>query len=127
MRTLATLILLGSLARCADAQAKPLNKEEIADAVRKCKTKLLSKPKMRLPENWLGKDEKYAHAPVVSFLITEDGTVHNVRLKQRTGVRKLDEYIVRYVQEWKYKPMPGCEGAETTTSMLIHFGRGDEN
>jgi len=127
MRTLATLFLLGCFARGANAQAKPLNKEEIADALKKCKTKLLSKPKMRLPEDWLGKDEKYAHAPVVWFLITEDGTVHSVKLKQPTGAKKLDEYIVRYVQEWKYKPLPGCGGVETTISILIHFNRGDEN
>ena len=127
MRTLTTLILLGCLARGADGQVKPLSKEEIANAVKKCKTKLTYQPKLELPENWLGNDEKYVHAPVVSFLITEDGTVHNVKLKRGTGVKKLDEHIVRYVREWKYKPMPGCEGVETTTSVLIHFDRGDEN
>jgi len=37
------------------------------------------------------------------------------------------EKIVRYVQDWKYKAMPGGAGAETTTSKLIHFDRGDEN
>jgi len=124
MRVLTTLALLGCLARSAGGQAKPM---EIADAVKKCKPKLTYQPKIKLPENWLGENEKYAHAPVVWFLITEDGTVHSVKLKQRTGARKLDEYIVRYVQEWKYKPMPGCEGVETTTSILIHFNRGDEN
>jgi len=31
------------------------------------------------------------------------------------------------MQDWKYKVMPGGEGVETTTSILIHFDRGDEN
>ena len=127
MRTLTTLILLGCLARSASGQAKLLNKEEMADAVKKCKTTLAYQPGLKLPENWLGKDEKYVHAPVVSFLIAGDGTVHSVKLKQRTGAKKLDEYIVSYVQEWKYKRMPGCKGVETTTSILIHFDRGDDN
>ena len=127
MRTLTSLILLSCLARCADGQVKPLSKEEIANAVKKCKTNLTYQPKLELPENWLGKDEKYIHAPVVTFFIAKDGTVHDVKLKQRTGAKQLDEYMVRYVRQWKYKPIPGCQGVETTRSILIHFERGDES
>ncbi len=121
MRTLTTLILLGCLARCADGQAKPLSKEETAAAVKKCKTKLTYQPKLELPENWLGKEEKYVHEPVLKFRIAKDGTVYDVKLIRRTGAKKLDAYIVRYVSAWKYKPTPGCEGIETTASITIDF------
>ena len=121
MRTVATLILFGCLARCADGQAKPLNKEKIADAVKKCKTNLAYQPKLKLPENWLGNGEKYVHEPVLKFRIARDGTVYDVKLMRRTGAKKLDAYILRYVSAWKYKPMPGCEEIETTASITIDF------
>jgi len=121
VRTLTTLILLGCLARCADGQAKPLSKEELANAVKKCKTNLTYQPKLELPENWLGKDEKYVNEPVLKFRIAQDGTVYGVKLVRRTGAKKLDAYIVRYVSAWKYKPMPACEVIETTASITIDF------
>jgi hypothetical protein len=39
--------------------------EETADAVKKCKTKLMYQAKIKLPENWLGKDRALRLGPEV--------------------------------------------------------------
>src|SRR5882672_5861422 len=69
------------------AQEKPLSKAEIAEARRKCKTALISQLDLQLPENWLGKDETYLHSSMVRYRIASDGTVHDVKLKRRTGAK----------------------------------------
>jgi len=77
--------LLGLLLGKANGQVKPSSKEESAAIAAKCKAKLIYQPKLQLPEDWLGKDEKYVREPVIAFTIREDGTVRDVKLIHRTG------------------------------------------
>jgi TonB family protein len=121
MRKLFCLVLLGLLLGKANGQVKPSSKGESAAIAAKCKAKPIYQPKLQLPEDWLGKDEKYVHEPVIAFTIREDGTVRDVKLIHRTGAKKLDAYIVRYVRQWKFRQMPRCPGVETTTSITIDF------
>lgn len=101
----------------------PLTDRETRELVAKCRTKPLKSkgPKISLPPHWLGKNEKYRGSPSVSFSIAPDGTVHDVILKKSSGARKMDEYAMDVIKGWKYKPMPGCPGIQTTTSLTIDF------
>ena len=111
------------LVRAAAEQtlAKPSD-EEIKALLAKCKTTILKRKKWKEPESLkFEKGEKYKNSSIVSFSISEDGSVGNIKLKRSSGVKAIDEYVIQQVKSYVYKPMPGCPGIHSQAEVLIHF------
>ena len=47
-------------------------------------------------------------SPRISFVVGEDGRVRDVKILKGTGSSSVDDKIIKSVQEWRYKPQPGC-------------------
>ena len=115
-------LLLGSAFCSGQDQKKPEQTPDQQELAKRCKTKLLKEAPPAEPKDkeW-GKDEKYRGAPTVSYTIQADGSVTNVRLKRKSGVRWIDEYALALVKSRKYEAMPGCLGIETAETITIDF------
>jgi len=46
--------------------------------------------------------------PKLSYVVTEDGTVKDVKIVKGTGSPDIDADVVKSVLTWKYKPHAGC-------------------
>ena len=66
---------------------------------------------------------KLNRRPKVSFVVNEDGSVGAVKILKGTGSSKVDAGLVKSIQEWKYKPQPGCT-VQSSMSILIDIGQG---
>jgi TonB family protein len=108
---------------CSIGVAYPQVPEKPTKAwLKKCQPKLLTKPFPSLKGPFhFARGEKYRHAPAVSFSIDADGTVHDVKLTQRSGVRDIDQHALQDVSNWKYTSRPGCPTMETEFAILIHW------
>ena len=69
--------------------------------------------------------ETYKGPPLLKFIVEEDGSVSNVRLKRSSGLTNLDKKTLTAVGRWRYKPRPtGCGAIDTEMTVLIHWGPG---
>jgi TonB family protein len=111
--------LILTLALCSHtvcwAQSNQKNKQ-----VTKCKPSPRIKGDLpRKPFKFLP-GESYKSAPVVHFEIEEGGSVKHVRLVRSSGIKDLDNKLLKAVADWRYKPNPGCP-IETDMTLTIHW------
>jgi TonB family protein len=59
--------------------------------------------------------------PRVAYVVSEDGSVSNVKILKGTGSPKVDAALVKSIQAWKYKPQPGC-ALEISMVIVIDIG-----
>jgi TonB family protein len=118
---LTAVVLLVAGAPAQQSSKKPAD-EEVRKLKAKCKATILKRNPQKEPQSFaFARGEKYKNSPVVSFSISEDGSVSNVRLKRSSGVKSIDEYAIQSVKSVEYKPMPGCPGIESQADVTIHF------
>lgn len=53
--------------------------------------------------------------------ILENGDITNIQILQRSGIRKLDELLLRNLREWKYLPRPGCGSIESNIAVTVDW------
>lgn len=56
--------------------------------------------------------EKYRRPPMVAYDVLEDGSVANVRIVRKSGIRELDGKLYAAALQWKYQARPGCKVAK---------------
>jgi TonB family protein len=66
--------------------------------------------------------EAYKGSPIIKYSVNPDGTVSNVRLIRSSGIRDLDEKLVRAYSGWRFRAQRGRPVIEAETSVLIHWG-----
>jgi TonB family protein len=117
------LIAITLLTGAVDAQQPSIATSEKAkkELAATCKVRVENLPEISIPENCMGKNERYLGGPTIRFTLFEDGRIHKVKLVKSSGVKKLDEYELKVIRGAKYKPMPACPALETTMTLLIHF------
>ena len=119
------LLLCGSFIVLAPVQAfrqaarVPLTDQQKQGVSAGSKMKPCKFPDIPFPENWLGNDEKYRGAPIISFSIAPDGTTHDVKLKRSSGAPKIDKWAMDVVRAWKYKPTQACPGIDSVATLII--------
>jgi len=47
--------------------------------------------------------------PKVAYVVSENGSVSDVKVLKGTGSAKVDAGLVKSIQAWQYKPQPGCK------------------
>ena len=94
-------------------------KDQITHASGPCKTVLPTNAPDSLDSFHLEKGELYSHSPVASFSIAPDGTVSDVKLVHGSGVRRLDETVVKTVKHWKFKQRPAECGTVVDMQMAV--------
>jgi TonB family protein len=66
--------------------------------------------------------EIYKQVPVITFEVSEDGIVSNVKLVRSSGVKDIDKNEVQAISQWRYKPRPtGCGVIESEVAITIDF------
>ncbi len=68
------------------------------------------------------KGERYSHTPVIAFLIRPDGSTTDVKLTQSSGIKRLDDQLLKSIARWKYKPRPpDCPVLETSIGITVDW------
>jgi TonB family protein len=69
----------------------------------------------------IGPGEKYRNHPSLSFSVEANGTVHDVKLSQSSGVKDIDQQAAGNLSSWKFTSRPGCPTIESNVTILIHW------
>jgi TonB family protein len=101
----------------AQDKAKPKGGYEI----QRCAPRLISKRSGNSPEFYFRKGEKHKHSPVVVYEILESGEIAHPLLKRSSGVREVDKYALKWVQELQFNKRPGRDVVDSTLEVTIHF------
>jgi TonB family protein len=83
---------------------------------------LISVPRYEKPRKFhFEKGERYRHSGYVSFEVDENGNVSEPKIIRSTGARDVDNYLLRAVKHWKYKPAPGCGTRGGEADLTVDF------
>jgi len=91
-----------------------------ADA--RCAPELVNVPRYGKPKKFhFEKGERYRHSAYVSFKVDENGSVSQPSVVRSTGVKDVDNYLLKAVKGWKYKPAPGCGTRDAEADLTVDF------
>src|SRR5579863_2287049 len=68
-----------------------------------------------------GPDEFYKGAPVIKFLIREDGTVSEVRLIRSSGIADIDKKLLETYSSWQFNKQTGRPAIESQVAAVIDW------
>jgi len=60
-------------------------------------------------------------SPVVSFTVSADGSVSQIRLIRSSGIRDLDVRLLREFKKWIYSTRPDCAPIKVQMKMTIDW------
>lgn len=82
-----------------------------------CESKLLNSPRLRVIDK--GRPRRFNRFPVVSFSVSEDGSVHDVKMAKTSRSSQIDDEILDQVKSWKYNVAPGCGVRDARVKVII--------
>ena len=86
-----------------------------------CELKLLSRPKLNFPDDLIQAGEAYRSTPVLRVQIEDDGTTTHAEIMQRSGIKRLDDLLLRNIGQWKYAPRRGCGVVQSNVAITIDW------
>jgi TonB family protein len=60
-------------------------------------------------------------SPVVSFTVSADGTLSQIRFIRGSGIRSLNAQLIREIKKWRYSSRPDCAPIRVKTAITIDW------
>ena len=82
-----------------------------------CASKLLNSPRLRLNEKPLPR--RFNPHPSVRLNVSEDGSVHNVKIVATSRSARIDNAILEEARQWRFSAVPGCGIRAVRVTVII--------
>jgi TonB family protein len=102
-------LVAASHAACSATDSTASKQQTTSTPKGTCVPVLNTKPKPSWPKSLTTqKGESFKGNPVISFDVDEEGNVKDAKVVRSSGIRDVDEWVLREMKRWKYKPAPSC-------------------
>jgi hypothetical protein len=108
--------LLTVLVVCSHLPGQAKTDKAGSDPQKSCASKLLNSPRLRLADKPLPR--RFNRHPSVSLNVSEDGSIHDVKMIATSRLAWVDKAILDEARKWKFSAAPGC-GIRDVRAMVI--------